>query len=70
MEAGYLGYAVDIPNMHLRADRAPGSPRLRETVLERFLKTVWYSRRTWDGPDLHLLFRCVGIKLSFCISFF
>ena len=27
------------------------SPALRETVLERFLKTVGYSRWLWDDPD-------------------
>ena len=27
------------------------SPALREVILERFLKTVGYSRWTWDGPD-------------------
>ena len=31
------------------------SPVLRETVLERFLKTVGYSRWIWDDPDPLLL---------------
>jgi hypothetical protein len=31
------------------------TPVLRETVLERFLKTVGYSRWVWDGPDPLLL---------------
>ena len=48
------------------------SPALRETVLERFLKTVGYSRWVWDDPDplsLSLQVReLMGSIVSFIIS--
>jgi hypothetical protein len=43
------------------------SPVLRETVLERFLKTVGYSRWIWDDPDPLLLSLQVRSKLFFFV---
>ena len=47
------------------------TPELRETVLERFLKTVGYSRWTWDDPDpLSLSLQVRWDQPFFCIFFF
>ena len=49
------------------------SPALRETVLERFLKTVGYSRWIWDDPDplsLSLQVRRLGFLFFFLYCFF